>query len=208
MGSKEKIVIIGAGGFGGEVFHLINANQYQCIGFIDYKKTGKELPVPIIGHEDDIEQLVTTYSFSNCVIAIGDLDQRKNIYTKIEKFDIQFPAIVHSSVQSFSKDINLGTIIYPGVIIMNNCKIGKFSLLNSGVTLGHEVVIGNFCTINPGAHLAGRITIGDGSFIGIGTSIKEKITIGKNAIIGAGSVVLNDVPDGATVYGVPARVAS
>ena len=76
MESKDKIAIIGAGGFGREVFHLINANQYQCIGFIDYKKTGKELPVPIIGHEDDIEQLVTTYSFPNCVIAIGDLDQR------------------------------------------------------------------------------------------------------------------------------------
>ncbi|SVE00122.1 uncharacterized protein METZ01_LOCUS452976, partial [marine metagenome] len=141
-------------------------------------------------------------------IAIGDLDQRKNIYTKIEKFDIQFPAIVHSSVQSFSNEINIGTIIYPDVVVMNDCKIGKFSLLNSGVTLGHEVVIGNFCTINPGAHLAGRITIGDGSFIGIGTSIKEKITIGKNAVIGAGSVVLNDVPEGALVYGVPAKAVS
>ena len=208
MNNKNNIAIIGAGGFGREVFNLINANQYQCIGFIDYKKTEKELPVPIIGHENDMEKLVFTYSFSNCVIAIGDADQRKNIYTKIKEFDIQFPAIVHSSIQSFSKDIDLGTIIYPGVVIMNNCKIGKFSLLNSGVTLGHDVVIGNFCTINPGAHLAGRITIGNGSFIGIGTSIKEEITIGKNAIIGAGSVVLNDVPDGATVYGVPAKAAS
>lgn len=208
MVCKVKIAIIGAGGFGREVFNLINANKYQCIGFIDYKKTKKELPVPIIGYENDIEKLVATYSFSNCAIAIGDMDQRKKVYSKIEEYNIQFPVVIHSSVQSFSKDINVGTIIYPGVVIMNDCKIGKFSLLNSGVTLGHDVVIGNFCNINPGAHLAGRITIGDGSFVGIGASIKENITIGKNVVIGAGSMVLNDVPDGTTVYGVPARSAS
>ena len=32
------------------------------------------------------------------------------------------------------------------------------------------------------------------------------ITIGENAKIGANSVVLKDVPDGATVVGIPARV--
>ena len=66
----------------------------------------------------------------------------------------------------------------------------------------------NFCNIYPGTHLAGRITVGDRTLIGIGASIKEKITIGKNAVIGAGSVVIDDVPDNTTVYGVPAKAAN
>lgn len=35
--------------------------------------------------------------------------------------------------------------------------------------------------------------------------VEQYITIGKNCMIGAGSVVLRDVPDGATVVGVPGK---
>lgn len=208
MANKQKIAIIGAGGFGREVFHLLDDGYYECVGFIDYNKTEEELPVSIIGHEGDMDRLVDEYDFSNCALAIGDMKKRKEIYTCIAEFDIGFPTFIHSSVQSYSKDIQKGAILYPGVIIMNDCRVGQFTLLNSGVSLGHDVVIGDFCNINPGSHLAGRITVGDCTLIGIGASIKENITIGKNVIIGAGSVVINDVPDNSIVYGVPAKPVS
>ena len=208
MTNKQRIAIIGAGGFGGEVFHLLDDDKYDCVGFIDYDKTKEDFLRPIIGHEDNMEELVSTYNFSKCVIAIGDMEKRRGIYEKLKNFDIQFPTIIHTSVQSYSKINKDGSILYPGIVIMNNCRIGKFTLLNSNVTLGHDVIIGDFCNINPGVHLAGKITIGEGTVIGLGATIKENINIGENVIIGAGSVVINDISENTMVYGVPAKVAS
>jgi serine O-acetyltransferase len=48
--------------------------------------------------------------------------------------------------------------------------------------------------------------IGDNVFIGAGARILGGIRIGNNAVIGANAVVIHDVPDGATVVGVPAKV--
>ncbi|MDV2996543.1 MAG: dTDP-3-amino-3,6-dideoxy-alpha-D-galactopyranose 3-N-acetyltransferase [Chroococcidiopsis sp. SAG 2025] len=42
--------------------------------------------------------------------------------------------------------------------------------------------------------------------IGSNATILPGVTIGENAIVGAGAVVTRDVPDRATVVGVPARV--
>ena len=42
--------------------------------------------------------------------------------------------------------------------------------------------------------------------IGAGAKVLGSVTIGNNCKIGAGSVVLKDVPDNATVVGVPGRI--
>lgn len=52
----------------------------------------------------------------------------------------------------------------------------------------------------------GAVKIGDRVFIGANATILPGVTIGDDAIIGAGSVVSRDVPVGAVVAGVPARV--
>lgn len=48
--------------------------------------------------------------------------------------------------------------------------------------------------------------IGDNVYIGCGAKVLGPIKIGNNVKIGAGAVVIKDVPDNATVVGVPARI--
>ncbi len=76
--------------------------------------------------------------------------------------------------------------------------------------------IGRNCTILPMVLIGKKspdltywqITIGDNCYIGTGATILGPVTIGNNVTIGAGAVATKDIPDGATVVGVPGRVIS
>lgn len=203
----ERIVIIGAGGFGKETYHLIDRNRYNPVGFIDPDPSStSDLPLPVLGDDCLISELKDRGIASCVCVAIGDMKRRNFIFELALQNDLKLPPIVHSTAVVLTEfQIGIGTIIYPNVVIMNNCKIGKGVLLNSGVTVGHDVEIGDFSNINPGAHLAGRIKVGQGVIIGLGSSILENVQIGDKAIIGAGSVVLRNVAAGTVVYGVPAK---
>lgn len=50
------------------------------------------------------------------------------------------------------------------------------------------------------------ITVGRGTWIASGAIVLGGVTVGAHAIVAAGAVVTRDVPDGAVVGGVPARV--
>lgn len=50
------------------------------------------------------------------------------------------------------------------------------------------------------------VRICEGAFIGVNATILPGITIGRHAIVGSNAVVTKDVPDYATVAGVPAKI--
>ena len=81
-------------------------------------------------------------------------------------------------------------------MISQNCKIGKNCRIHIGVNIG----------ANAGESEAA--TIGNNVYIGPGAKIIGSIKIGNNSVIGANAVVTNDVPEGVTVGGVPARIIS
>lgn len=76
----------------------------------------------------------------------------------------------------------------------------------AGAIVSHGCHIGEYATVATGAILCGEVTVGAGAFIGCGANIKHGgITIGEGATVGMGAVVVNDIPPGATVVGVPGR---
>ena len=101
----------------------------------------------------------------------------------------------------------------------NNVYIGYNTYIGGGmVRLDDEVVIGPFCCIVAGNHTmkdgsyrfgpydSGTIGIGRGTWLGAHVTITNNVKIGKGCLIAANSVVTHDVPDGAVVGGVPAKI--
>ena len=77
-------------------------------------------------------------------------------------------------------------------------------VVNGGTIIGNNVNLSQF--LNIGTNYKTPAIIGDNVYIGPHVSIIEDVRIGNNSSIGAGAVVTKDVPENATVAGVPAKV--
>lgn len=112
-------------------------------------------------------------------------------------------------IATFSRFLT-GIDIHPGA------KIGRRFFIDHGmgVVIGETTIIGNDVLLYQGVTLGGTSskaekrhpTLKRGVVVGAGAKVLGNIVIGNYAKIGAGSVVVNEVPDHATVVGVPGRV--
>lgn len=78
--------------------------------------------------------------------------------------------------------------------------------MNPTAKIGNNCNLSQFTTI--GANEGKAAVIGDNVYIGPSVCLVENVIIGDNVTIGAGAVVVKDVPDDATVAGVPAKIIS
>ncbi len=105
-------------------------------------------------------------------------------------------------------DIHPGALIGPGLFIDHGMGtvIGETAEIGADATLLHQVTLGARGGRRPGGGAKRHPTLGDRVFVGAGAKLLGPIRIGSDAMIGANAVVLEDVPDGATAVGVPARI--
>ena len=103
-----------------------------------------------------------------------------------------------------------------GVEIHPAATIGRRLVIDhgTGIVIGATAEIGDDCLLYQGVTLGGtgkdkgkrHPTLGNNVMVGSGAKVLGPFRVGNNARIAANSVVLREVPDNATVVGVPGRV--
>ncbi len=208
----QDVVIIGAGGFGREVLDVFDAVNdrkalYQVIGFIvdpQYAQAGTLVnDKPVLGGLDWFKGRRRI----KAICAIGDPRSRFDVTMRTKDVGVEFCSVIHpTAVLTRWTSIGTGCVIAAGSILTSNITIGDHVHINLDCTVGHDVIMEDFSTLAPGVHISGRVRLDKGCYVGTGANVIEGIHAGAWSTIGAGSTIIENVPPGATVVGVPGKV--
>lgn len=206
----ERIIIVGAGGFGREVLQWARqawpAQANRIVGFLSHDAAaldGHRPTLPILGPPDDWEPRPT----DGFVLAIGIRGVRRQVAERLSARGAKFLTLVHpSAIVADTAVVGPGTVICPHAVVSDAVRLGRFVLVNYHASLGHDASAGDFAVLSPYAALGGYATVGADVFLGIHATVGPERSVGAGSVVVANSCALADVPEGRIVHGVPGRV--
>jgi sugar O-acyltransferase (sialic acid O-acetyltransferase NeuD family) len=203
------IIIIGAGGFGREVYlwakDSFSKDQYRIKGFLDDNPRildNYDTDVGIIGN-------LNSYEIKNqdrFLFAIGDIDVKKRLIIKMKKRGAKFLTLVHpTAIMANTTKIGEGVIICPFCLVSDNVLLEDFVMMNVYSSCGHDAKVGSYSILSPYATLNGFVILEDEVFLGTHTTVIPYKRVGCKSKISANSVVMRDVATNKIVFGVPGK---
>lgn len=203
-------LIVGAGGQGRVVLEILRAQgKYNPIGFLDANPDLLDSSingVPVLGHMNVLPRLKQK-KVRHAIVAIGDNAARVSLAAVLVEHGYELINAIHpSAVVSPTAELGRNIAVCATAVVGTDAKVADHCIINTGAIVDHECMIAAGVHVGPGVLLAGRVTVGEKAFLGLGCRVIPCLSIGAGAVVGAGAVAIRDVPAGATVVGVPARV--
>jgi UDP-N-acetylbacillosamine N-acetyltransferase len=205
--AADDCFVFGASGHGMVVCDILGAVREgrRVAGFVDDDRSlhgTRVLDLPVIGAVEDIVRR----GGRSVAMGIGDNAARRRMFARVLDLGLQPVTAVHpSAVVSPHAMVGRGAVVMANVTINVAAEIGENAIVNTGASIDHHCVIGAHAHIAPGAILAGTVRIGEETLVGAGAVVIPGVSIGARCVVAAGAVVTSNLPDDATVAGVPAR---
>ena len=144
----DEIILIGAGGHARSCIDVIEfTGLYKIAGLLekDDAEVKENLGYPIIGTDDDLQDLRRDYEFA--LVTVGQIKSvatRVRLFGLLSELDYKLPAIVSSrSHLSQHSKVGDGTIIMHDVIVNANAEIGQNCIINNKVLIEHDAAVGD-----------------------------------------------------------------
>lgn len=201
------MILIGYSGHAFVVYGILTAAGKKVTGYCDAEaKSYNPFALAYFGAEDT-DAAMEAIKQNGCFVAIGNNLIREKVHQKLLQKKCPPANVIHPSavIDPSAVIATQGVMVSANAVINPLATIGTGAICNTGSVIEHECMVGDFAHIGPGAVLCGNVKVGNNSFVGANAVVRQGITIGSNAMIGAGAVVVKDVPDNATVTGVPAK---
>jgi sugar O-acyltransferase (sialic acid O-acetyltransferase NeuD family) len=142
-------------------------------------------------------------------VGVGKSVARRRIVHRLAAHGVtpdRYASIVHPRLlTSGDTMIGSGCIVLDGVVMTADVKVGDHVVVMPHVTLTHGDRVEDFATLCAGVTLGGDVRVRSGAYLGMSSCVREGTTVGRNATLGMGAVLLQDLPDGESWAGVPAR---
>ncbi len=211
--TKSKIVILGAGAqakYVLETFSIVGTFAVEAIIEVDEGRgrVGKRIyDIPVQQWQDDLLASLLDKGVRGAIVVHGNNKRKEQVYMKAREMGLSMVNAVHpASVIAKTASMGENIIVNAGAIIQPYARVGNGVMVHAGAIVEHDCVIEDFANLAPGVKLAGEVVVKKRAYIFTGASVIPQRVIGVDSVVGAGAVVINDVPDGVTVVGNPARV--
>ena len=187
--SKEKLLLVGAGGFGRMAAEQAML-QYDCAFVDDGQAVGTEIcGIPVVGGLADLPELRKEYGL--LVVGIGNNKLRAQVYEKAKLLGYDFPNIVAPSayISPYAK-IGCGCVVLQNACVQNGASVGNGALLNAGAEVHCDATVGGYTLIYTNSVIRTGAVVGSYARIGSNCTICNNATVPDDA----------DIPDCIAVH--------
>lgn len=205
----KNLLIIGARGYGREVYDLAKQcagynTEYTIKGFLDDK-------LDALDNFDNYPQIIATVETYHIqeddvfVCALGSVQWKKHYTELILSKGGQFINLIHPTVIfNTNSKIGNGLIVFMYVNISNDCIIDDFVTIQGYVGLGHDTKIGKWSHLNSFSFTGGFVVLEEEVCLNTRATILPHVIVRKGATVGTSSLVIKNVKENTTVFGIPA----